>query len=63
MRDSSIKEAENSHYLAGYESYDSEQMGRMAYVEAMGDGSLILFDCLNRDPLDYSVKAVKTNIM
>lgn len=63
VRDFFIKEAENPHYLMGYESYDSKQMSKMAHVEAMGDGSLILFDYLNRDPLNYNAKAVKINVM
>ena len=63
VRDFFIKEAENPHYLMGYESYDSKQMSKMAHVEAMGEGSLILFDYLNRDPLNYNAKAVKINVM
>lgn len=63
VRDFFIKEAECPNYLTGYESYDSKQMSKMAHVEEMGDGSLILFDYLNRDPLNYNAKAVKINVM
>ena len=63
VRDFFIREAESPHYLTGYESYDSKQMSKMAHVEEMRDGSLILFDYLNRDPLNYNAKAVKINVM
>lgn len=41
-------------YLPGYEGYDARQAARMAHAEVMGDGSLILFDYRNRDPLSHN---------
>ena len=41
-------------YLKLYEGYGSRQMAKMAHAEAMGDGSLVLFDYRNRDPLTYN---------
>lgn len=44
-------------YLKGYEGYDSRQMSKMAHIEARGDGTLVLFDYKNRDPLTYNARA------
>lgn len=63
VRNFFMEESRNPKYLMGYESYDSKQMSKMAHVEVMGDGSMILFDYLNRDPLNYNAKAVKINVM
>ena len=52
------EEAEHPRYLTGYEAYDSRQMSKVAHVEAMGDGRLVLFDYKNRDPLTYNARAV-----
>lgn len=46
-------------YLKGYEGYDSRQMSKMAHLEMMGDGALVLFDYRNRDPLTYNAKATR----
>lgn len=44
-------------YLKDYKGYDYRQMSKMAHVEAMGDGSLVLFDYKRRDPLTYNAWA------
>ena len=36
---------------------DSRQMSKMAHIEAMGDGTLVLFDYRHRDPLTYNARA------
>ncbi len=46
-------------YLKGYEEYDSRQMSKIAHLEMMGDGTLVLFDYKNRDPLTYNAKATR----
>ena len=53
------REEESPHYLMDYEGYDSRQMSRMAHIEAMGDGTLVLFDYRHRDPLTYNARAVR----
>jgi len=45
------KEAKQPQYLTGYEGYDSRQLIKMAHMEVMGDGSVLLFDYKNRDTL------------
>ena len=52
------KEEAAPRYLKDYEGYDYRQMSKMAHVEAMGDGSLVLFDYKRRDPLTYNAWAV-----
>lgn len=63
IRDFFIGEATRPGYLTGYEGYDSKQISKMAHVEVMGDGRFLLFDYLNRDPLNYNAKAVEIDIM
>lgn len=46
-------------WLTGYEGYDSRQMSKMAHLEAMEDGSYLLFDYKNRDPLSKNARAVR----
>lgn len=46
-----VDEAKTPVYLKGYEGYEYRQISKMAHIEAMGDGKLILFDYLNREPL------------
>ena len=53
------REEESPHYLMDYEGYDSRQMSKMAHIEAMGDGTLVLFDYRHRDPLTYNARAVR----
>lgn len=45
------KEEKEPVYLKDYHGFDSRQMSKMAHVEAMGDGVLVLFDYRNRDAL------------
>jgi len=52
-------EEENPYWLTGYEGYDSRQMSKMAHLEVMEDGSFILFDYKNRDPLSKNARAVR----
>lgn len=52
------REQETPHYLTGYEGYDSRQLAKMAHAEVMGDGSLVLFDYSQRDPLTHNARAV-----
>lgn len=58
VRDFFIGEEHCPRYLTGYEGYDSRQMAKMAHLEVMGDGSFVLFDYKNRDPLTGNAKAV-----
>lgn len=63
VRDFFIQEAARPRYLSGYEGYDSKQISKMAHVEVMGDGKMILFDYLNRDPLNHNAKAFQINVI
>lgn len=63
IRDFFIAEGADPNYLKGYESYDSRQMSKMAHVEAMGDGCLVLFDYQNRDPLSHNAKTATIGVM
>lgn len=53
------REEKAPKYLKGYEDYDSKQMSKIAHLEMMGDGTMILFDYRNRDPLTYNARAVR----
>lgn len=46
-----IEEGKSRRYLKGYEEYDSRQMGKMAHIEVLRDGTMVLFDYLHRDAL------------
>ena len=46
-----IREGKEPRRLTGYEGYDSRQMSRMAHMEVMRDGRMLLFDYLCRDAL------------
>lgn len=59
IREFFMLEEENPCWLLGYEGYDSRQTSKMAHLEAMEDGSFILFDYKNRDPLDKNAAAVR----
>ncbi|MEG0214582.1 MAG: B12-binding domain-containing radical SAM protein [Hungatella sp.] len=59
VRDFFMAEAKNPLHLLGYEAYDSRQISKMAHVEVLEDGHMILFDYLNRDPLNYNAKATR----
>lgn len=52
-----MEEAKTPRLLTGYEGYEYRQISKMAHVEAMGDGELILFDYLNRDALLGNARA------
>ena len=52
-------EEEQPRWLLGYEGYDSRQTSKMAHLEAMEDGSFLLFDYKNRDPLDKNAAAMR----
>lgn len=62
IRDFFIGESKNPRYLKGYEGCDSRQMSKMAHVEAMKDGMLVVFDYRNRDPLSHNVRAAVISI-
>lgn len=51
------EEERKPRFLKDYIGFDSRQMSKMAHVEALGDGSLVLFDYRNRDPLTYNAAA------
>ena len=51
------KEAAAPKYLEGYDGYDSRQLAKMAHLEAMGDGTYVLFDYKNRDALFGNARA------
>lgn len=57
IKDFFRQEEKEPRYLKGYRGYDARQMSKMAHVEAMGDGRLILFDYRNRDALTNNAKA------
>ena len=57
IKDFFIKEGKSPQYLTDYKGYDSRQISKMAHVEAMADGTLVLFDKRNRDPLTYNARA------
>ena len=56
VRDFFMKEEASRRYLQGYEGYDSKQMAQMAHLEVFRDGSAVLFDYKNRDPLTHNAK-------
>ena len=59
VREFFAAEGEKPEWLLGYEGYDSRQLIKMAHMEHMEDGSFILFDYKNRDPLNKNAKAVR----
>lgn len=59
VREFFVAEEEKPTWLLGYEGYDSKQMAKMAHLEAMEDGTFVLFDYKNRDPLDHNARAVR----
>jgi len=52
-------EETKERWLPGYDGYDSRQISKMAHMEAMEDGSFILFDYRNRDRLDNNARAIR----
>ena len=59
IRDFFIREAKAPRWLSGYEGCDSRQLSKMAHLEVMEDGSFLLFDYKNRDPLSYNARAIR----
>ncbi len=59
VRDFFIREEKERRYLEGYEQYDSRQMAKMAHLEVFDDGSAVLFDYKNRDPLTYNARWIR----
>ena len=50
-------------FLAGYEGYDSRQLANMAHLEFFEDGTAMVFDYRNRDPLDHNALALPVKDM
>ncbi len=58
VREFFMKERKTPGFLKGQETYDSRQIGKMAHIEVMSDGRMILFDYRKRSPLNHNAKAV-----
>lgn len=58
IREFFVEEARHPRYLLDYDGYDSRQISKMAHVEVMRDGHMILFDYKNRNPLSYNARTV-----
>ena len=56
------QEEEKPCFLPDYTGYDSRQLAKMAHLESAGDGSFLLFDYKNRDPLTYNARMVRVEI-
>ena len=65
------REAEEHHYLKGYDSYDKRKLRKMTHLErfswnVMGNmeekESVILFDYQNRSPLNHQAKAMQITV-
>lgn len=56
------REEESPCFLPDYTGYDSRQMAKMAHLEPAGDGSFLLFDYKNRDPLTYNARVVQVEV-
>lgn len=54
-----IREGKEPRRLTGYERYDSRQMSRMAHMEVMRDGRMLLFDYLCRDALLGNARTIE----
>ncbi|MBS7139521.1 MAG: B12-binding domain-containing radical SAM protein [Clostridiales bacterium] len=52
-------EETTGRYLPDHQGCDSRQLAKMAHLEPMGDGTFLLFDYKNRDPLTYNARAVE----
>ena len=62
MREFYRAEAEKPRYLPGYQGCDGRQLQRMTHLEGMGDGTLVLFDYRDRDPLDYNARTWRLDL-
>lgn len=56
IRDFFKQEEANPRYLTRYGGYDYRQMLKMAHVEALSDGRMVLFDYMDRDPLTSNAR-------
>ncbi len=54
-----MAEEESPQWLTDYAGFDSRQMAKMAHLEHMEDGTFVLFDYKNRDPLSGNAGAVR----
>lgn len=52
-------EEQERKWLPAYKDYDSRQMANMAHLEAMEDGSFLLFDYKERDPLWKNARVLR----
>ena len=59
VREFFMAEEENPRWLTDYAGFDSRQMAKMAHLEHMEDGTFVLFDYKNRDPLSGNARAVR----
>lgn len=59
VREFFTAEDKTPHWLTGYEGCDSRQLSKMAHLEAMEDGTFVLFDYKNRNPLSWNARAVR----
>lgn len=58
VRDFFIQEEKQPRYLKNYAGYDSKQMAKMAHVECLEDGRVLLFDYKTRDVLNYNASCL-----
>ena len=58
VREFFMKERKTPGFLKGQETYDSRQIGKMAHIEVMSDGRMVLFDYRKRSLLNHNAKAV-----
>ena len=59
VREFFMAEEESPQWLTDYAGFDSKQMAKMAHLEHMEDGTFVLFDYKNRDPLSENARAVR----
>ena len=59
VREFFMAEEESPQWLTDYAGFDSKQMAKMAHLEHMEDGTFVLFDYKNRDPLSGNTRAVR----
>ena len=59
VREFFMAEEESPQWLTDYAGFDSKQMAKMAHLEHMEDGTFVLFDYKNRDPLSGNARAVR----
>ena len=59
VRDFFIREEKERRFLPDYRGRDYKQLAKMAHLEVMRDGTGVLFDYQNRDPLTNNARTVK----